>query len=151
MTSDIKPFPQANDFNKIVLILNIPQEKQLVDYAFLKSYLPGVKTDRQVDYYLSAAKYLGLINQNKRFTEIGNSLREKTGADQLVNLVGIILNIKVFSDVYYSYLIKKEFPAHKEIENKIREEQPGYSDSTYFRRTKTVESWVRWIIEKSAV
>ena len=54
------PFPQADDFEKIITILNLSNESLLKNSDSLSSILGGISI-RQVSYYLSAAMYLGLI------------------------------------------------------------------------------------------
>ena len=49
------PFPQANDFNKIYLLLNIEDERKLKDKNFLMNYV-NLGTERQIAYYLSACE-----------------------------------------------------------------------------------------------
>ena len=61
------PFPQANDFNKILLLLNIDNESLFNDKEYLKIYL-DLGTERQISYYLSAFQFLGLIDDEKKFT-----------------------------------------------------------------------------------
>ena len=58
------PFPQANDLEKIVQIINVPNEDTVLNDDALGSYLDGI-TSRQARYYIAAAKYLGILDANK--------------------------------------------------------------------------------------
>ena len=57
------PFPQADDFSKVILLINFPKEK-LKDNEYIKTNLGNI-TERQVSYYVSAAQYLNIIDSKR--------------------------------------------------------------------------------------
>ena len=63
------PFPQANDMEKVIRLVKIPDEKDLQSISKLSSYL-GV-SDRQVYYYLSACLFLDILTPEHNFTPFG--------------------------------------------------------------------------------
>ena len=78
MDSNI-PFPQANSFEKIIAILNLPNEQVLNSVEKLGTII-GDMSERQVSYYVSAAMFLGLIESIggiKKFTSVAHSIRSK--------------------------------------------------------------------------
>lgn len=64
------------------------------------SQLLGDIASRQVQYYLSACMYLGIVDENKEFTEFGKSLRNKSSNTQNIELIQTILSNCVFGTVY---------------------------------------------------
>lgn len=139
------PFPQANDFEKVVRILNVEQEDKLNDKHYMSIQLDMI-TDRQVQYYVSACAYLGLINGKKEFTEIAHELRTMNSSEQLVELARLIVSDKIFGTVYFTqkmYHVKLSIDDIVEImkENKVLFD----SEAMYTRRAQTVSSWIAWI------
>ena len=75
------PFPQADDFEKVVKILNVDDAEKLKNTSYI-SMLIGDLTSRQVSYYLAACKYLGLIDDKRCFTNEGKRIRKLVGVEQ---------------------------------------------------------------------
>lgn len=141
----IIPFPQANDFDKVIRILNIEQEDKLGDKLYMSVQLDMI-TDRQVQYYISACAYLGLVNEHKEFTQIARELRQLNSSEQTVELARLIVSDKVFGRAYFTqkmYHIKLTTEDVVEImkENKVLFD----SEAMYVRRAQTVSSWLAWI------
>ena len=131
------PFPQADDFEKIISLLNIEDDSKLTDKKYISFVLENV-TERQVMYYLSAAMYLGLITKEKHFTELGFSLRSLSQTRQRIELIRLLMSDKTFGTVYITekvYGIKLE---KEEVIDIIKESYPNYSDELYERRYQTV-------------
>lgn len=147
---DSVPFPQADDFEKIVTIVNISDSNALNDSVKLSQTLGGI-TDRQVAYYLSAATFLGLIVSDKgqkKFAQKCLEIRNMNSYLQTAELISLILQNPVFSKVY-SYTIVIGIQEVEDIKEVIKEYYPQYSDAIYERRAQTVSSWINWIIEKT--
>lgn len=139
------PFPQANDFDKIVDIMNIENMHSLTDYDKMTSLWPDLTTNRQVDYYLSACMYLGLLNEDKTFSETGLRIRNKSGIEQIIELSRIVVSDIVMGNVYFK---QKMLGLELEIEDIIdimKVHLVFDSEAMYKRRASTVMSWVRWI------
>ena len=96
------PFPQANDFNKVVKLLSVDEE-YLEDNDFIKKCI-NVTTDRQVNYYLSALIYLGLINKSRKYTELGMKIRKMSSQIKTVELVNLLLSDEI---IRYAYSYEK--------------------------------------------
>lgn len=145
------PFPQADDFDKIVLIVNIPVERQLSNLHFLLQYLPEITTQRQIDYYLSAARYLNLIDDDRKFTDTGLHIRELERDDQTSEFIKLILSDKLFLDIYTRSLTEGRVLTAREIEPYVAERFPEYVQATHYRRSLTVSSWINWIFDHSKI
>lgn len=139
------PFPQADDFDKIIQILNIPSESQLSDNSFLVFYLSDINTERQANYYISACMYLGLVDSNRKFTTKGQIIREMNLPEKKLECVNIILSHRTFLEVYTKQLFYKKELSNDEIAELIKKEYPNYTEGIYNRRASTVKGWVSWI------
>lgn len=144
------PFPQANDFAKIIKIININDPSKLRDYSYMRSYLNYI-SDRQVDYYISACVYLALINKNKEFTEAGLELREKKGIYREAELYRAVISDDVFGLVYFLQKIKGTELSNEEIIEIMHKKMSFKSEAMYVRRASTIVSWLKWIDSKEKV
>ncbi len=141
------PFPQANDFDKVLKIVNVELPEKLKDYGYMSVYLDDV-SDRQVDYYISACIYLGIINKNKEFSRLGERLRNEVGIEQMAEIARIICSDEVFGYVYFKQkFIGTEFDKEEIIEI-MKERIEFQSEAMYERRASTIMSWLRWIKER---
>ena len=143
------PFPQANDFEKVIAVLNVNDEKDLKDYDVMMILLGDVNA-RQVDYYESACKYLGLLDDNKAFTSLGNQLRKITGVKQKAYLAQIIVSDEVFGTVFF---LQKMLGVELEIDDVIsimKSKVSFESECMYRRRASTVQRWVKWICDNES-
>ena len=68
------PFPQANDFNKVIKILET-DEQFLNNKTYLQDVI-DVSTARQVQYYISACQFLGLVDDKYQFTDIAKYIKK---------------------------------------------------------------------------
>lgn len=143
------PFPQADDIEKIFAIVNVSKSEYLSDYKKMSTILENI-SERQVSYYLSAAIYLGIIeikNRKKVLTKYGMYLRTLNSSLQCAELIVTILSDPVFRKTY----IFQKLYGERNVEDVvplIKEYHPECTDKVCLRRSQTVISWVRWIIEK---
>jgi hypothetical protein len=143
------PFPQADDFKKIIFLLNISSESDLSNNETISVTL-GEVTDRQVMYYLSAATFLGLIevsNGERKFTILGNRIRKMNSTLQEIELISIVLQSPIFNKVYVLRTILGE-QTQEDISEIIKDYYPEYSESICERRAQTVTKWVEYISRK---
>ena len=92
------PFPQANDFEKIIKLLEVNEDK-LKDNDYLKELL-SLGTDRQISYYLSACEFLGLILK-RQFTEVAKELKSVSNDTRVLKLSQLIVSMPVFGEVFF--------------------------------------------------
>lgn len=146
------PFPQADSFVKVFGLLdiidkNINSEDVAAFYEF---------DNRQGSYYLSAAKYLGLIEGNYgkyKLTTDGLAIINADTKGRNERLISLILKHKVFYFTYKYYLKNKELPNKKFIIELMKEytdipesNKDGKENEVFNRRASTVRGWVQWII-----
>lgn len=138
------PFPQANDFNKIVLLLNIADVRSLRDKEYLMTYL-NLGTERQIAYYLSAMEFLGLINKDKTFTLTGMEIRDSSHDLKILKLCRLIVSLPVFGEVFFMKYLYNEELSNNDITQLISSIYEIENYEVCKRRTSTVVKWLDWV------
>jgi hypothetical protein len=139
------PFPQADDFEKVIALLNVEDEGKFQDKKAL-GILLGEITDRQVQYYLSACQYLGLITADKHFTDLGDRIRSLGETQKMVELAILIVSKDIFGTVYFSEKSLGQKYTREEIIEIMHDHDLGFEkDEMFKRRAQTVLKWVQWI------
>ena len=138
------PFPQADDFEKVVTLLNIKEESSLKNKTSV-SMLLGDIDNRQVQYYLSALMYLDLVESNKSFTSKGQHIRSLGFSKQIVELARIIVSKDVFGTVYFTEKSLKVKMDRNDVIEVMKEFVYFSSDTMYIRRSQTVIKWIEWV------
>jgi hypothetical protein len=140
------PFPQADDLNKVIYLLNEvalnPESGSTVDEIFLNNTalsVLGLGCDRQYDYYFNALKWLGLA------TKKGETIKA-TSEGLRVASYGLhrqfieVANIVSTNNVFRYFLMGRSENDPSII--KYMKQHNIDSQSTISRRIKTVSSWV---------
>lgn len=138
------PFPQADDFNKIINILNISNIENITNKEKIKIIIGDV-TDRQVQYYLSACIFLGILDDKKQMTKLGIYLRKLSMIDQEIELARIIISKDVFG---YVYFLEKRINTklfRSEVIDIMKKYALFNSEEVYKRRAQTIIKWIEWI------
>lgn len=138
------PFPQADNFDRIVKILDVNDEKNLSDFEFMCAFLDGI-TDRQVSYYLSAAMYLGILDREKHYTAIGIEIKKMDHYSRISELIRLLISDKIIGKIYVSQKVLGLTYNKDDIAEIIKQGYPEYSEPIYKRRAQTVQSWLDWI------
>ena len=138
------PFPQADNINKIVILLNMDDEALLSDSAFLGRFLGGI-TERQVSYYTSAMKYLGLITADRKYTPHAIYMRELSTFNQNIELAKLLLTDPTLAKVYFMEKALETKLDRNDVMDIMREYVSLGSEIMYQRRSQTVMSWISWI------
>lgn len=147
------PFPQADSFERVINLCEMLKQKTFLSKADITNNYDF--TDRQTDYYINAAHYLGLVQQCRENNEVGCSLTQvgvkifnlPIRARQL-EFVKLILSHLVFKSVLKQYFDDGLVPS-KEFVVEIMKRSLLYNvdrESTYVRRSSTIQSWINWII-----
>lgn len=144
-SSDV-PFPQANTFNIVLDLLGqlSAQDMTPEDITNFLEYDP-----RQTNYYIDAAKYLGFVTKDKKYTltEYGKNIMKMNHKDRTLEIIKSILSHKPFYLAMkqqleiFSFDIEEIAKSIDECRDEINKE------STAKRRTSTVTAWIRWIID----
>ena len=144
-SSDV-PFPQANTFNIVLDLLGQLNGQDMTpdDITNFLEYDP-----RQTNYYIDAAKYLGFVTKEKKYTltEYGRRIMKMNHKDKTLEIVKSILSHKPFylamkqQLVDFNFNIEEIAKSIDECRNEINKE------STAKRRTSTVTAWIKWILD----
>lgn len=138
------PFPQANDFPKVIKILE-SDEKKLTDKEYLMEVL-DVNTNRQVQYYISACQFLGLIDIDSKFTNDALKIRKSCYDNKILSLSRLIVSTPVFGEVFFKKYIYDEDSSKDEIAQLISDLWSSEdSFAVCYRRAGTVKKWLEWI------
>jgi hypothetical protein len=142
------PFPQADSFERVINLCELLLNGELLKQEITSNY--GFNS-RQTDYYTTAAKYLGLVENNKDgvvLSEKAKKLLSLNVRDKQLLFATAIVSHGVFKDALENYL-KKAIPLTKEEIVEIMKRHTLYkvgSISTYNRRASTISSWINWIV-----
>lgn len=140
------PFPQANDFNKVIKILETEQE-YLTNTTYLQEII-GVTSERQVQYYISACRFLGLLDANNRFTEVAMNIRKSCYDNKILRLSKLIVSAPVFGEIFFKKYVYNEESSKDEIAQLISDLWSSEDSFVVcYRRASTVQSWLEWIEE----
>ena len=142
------PFPQADNFDRIVSIVNIQDIETLKDKHAL-SVILGEITERQVQYYISACQFLGILDSDKNFTEKGDYIRSLGESEQFVEFAKLIVSKDIFGDVYFSQTMLGSYFSREDVIEIMHSRNLGFeSDEMYKRRAQTVVKWVEWVTQR---
>jgi len=143
--SDFAPFPQANDFEKVINLIELIDlgENTKENLADFFSFDP-----RQSDYYLNAAKYLGLADKKQGImflTKFGKEVLRMPRSKMHASLIREIFKRKVFYESYK--IIEEEDYSIEDIVEIMKKVGvlKSYSIKTFKRRAQTIVSWCNWI------
>lgn len=138
-------FPQTNSLSSITKIIRA-SETSFHDSEEIKKII-GVKTYRQIHYYLSSLRFLGIINDKKELSEFGHELRKLKNGEFNRKLASKIVSLGIFKEVYELENTNPKLTIN-EIVEKMGYLKKGYSETTIKRRASTVRTWVDWCWDK---
>lgn len=147
--SDV-PFIQADTFERIISLLEQLYENSMTtdEIAELMQFEP-----RQSDYYFNAGKYLGLFEKVKddekdaivvQLTNLGKNVYKMNYKDRQLKLVELILEHKIFNELFLYTFKKHELPPRELVMKKMREYNVC-GERVIHRRSGSVLSWLKWI------
>ncbi len=149
------PFPQANNFNRIVDLLrllyagtSLSDEQITLNYAF---------DGRQTQYYTRAAMYLGLVDRHAdrqrgvtySLTDFGKQVMESKRRKRNLALVECILARQVFNQTLQLYFKQSGPPPIEQIMQIMQSARLGLDEkgnTTIRRRAQTVLAWISWVL-----
>lgn len=146
------PFPQADSFPRVVDLLSLLVEQDLSKDEITSNY---DFDKRQTNYYTTAAMYLGLIEKytnHERYSMFTLTKRTVMGLrtkEKYLKLCQLIFKHEPFYRVFAEYLRTSQNPTKERVVEAMKSCQLHNlrADSTYYRRSQTVISWINWIIE----
>ncbi len=146
------PFPQANRFERIINLCELLNNQDMDRNSVTENYDFDV---RQTNYYTDAARYLGLLEKNRRnemlvysLSPLGKRILKMDYKQRQLAFCKQILSHKIFKDVLQLYLLRGKLPERNDIVWLMKQTNLYniQSDETYFRRASTIKSWMEWIV-----
>lgn len=150
------PFPQADSFYRVLDFLHLLYNEDLTKEELALNYEFDIHK-RQFDYYINAARYLGLVYKYNAeisnevtysLTEKGRNIMSQPREKRNLMLAESIMEHEVFNKAMNIYFRKKRIPGKEEIIH-IMNNSYLYrvnSDETIIRRAQTVLKWIEWIV-----
>lgn len=138
-------FPQANNIESLISLIGVSEEN-LRNFSFVRERI-GVTTDRQVSYYISALKFLGIIDEHKKYTEVGKKLCQKQGYVFRIGLCDLIISKWPFKEIFDLEVKNGRSITQSDISNMILKNNSKMSFATADRRASTVRKWLNWVEE----
>ena len=141
-------FPQANDFDKVIEVARIasanPLGKEQLGQAL------GV-VGRQVDYYLQAARYIGLVELSAAgviATKLAKGILSKPLATRNLELATLIVQVPTVGKCFLFTAEQGFLPTAEYASTNLAAlgDFVGVNDTTKQRRISTAISWTRWIV-----
>lgn len=148
VSQDEIPFPQADTFNRVIALVEMIDSE--IDTAYEISEEFNMEP-RQGNYYIAAAKYLGLITNSEKvgkykLTTLGFLLNNSDMKSRNEHLIKEILKHKVFYYTYKYYLDNEKLPSKEYIIELMQQHTDLTNPVTLNRRASTVRGWIEWII-----
>jgi hypothetical protein len=148
------PFPQADDFDRVIdivaLLIEGPKTKN--DLAENYDFDP-----RQSDYYLNAARYLGLVESLDHSTygpsELASVIYSKSAQEKNAFLMAILIKVPAVNELNKVWTTDGKKPSIEKAIGILKNlpDTPVLADSTMKRRAQTVMSWTAWLRNQLAV
>lgn len=145
-TNDV-PFPQADNFERVVDLLSLLVERDLTRDEITENYQFDV---RQTNYYTDACRYIGLVNKSKKIVTFGlndkgKDILSKHHKNKYLALIKKILEHEIFYKSFELSIKKGETPSQEEVCKVMSECGLTLSSTTIERRSQTVRKWIDWI------
>ncbi|MDD2475150.1 MAG: transcriptional regulator [Dysgonamonadaceae bacterium] len=147
-------FPQADSFDRVINICELLAETgSLTREEITLNYDFNV---RQTNYYTDAGRYLGLISKSRKsgevtyfLTELGERIFKLNINIRQIEFIKLILSYKVFNLVMKSYFENTVQPDNNTIAEILKKtDLYSFADSTFYRRSSTISSWINWIFNQ---
>ena len=140
------PFPQANNFRRIIDLLGLLFDSDLTAQDITLEYQFD---QRQTQYYTRSAMYLGLVDRVDTaapvysLSALGKSILQLPAKRKYMALVGQILQHEVFYKVAELYFNESLRPSSDAVVAIMKNANLNIGTTTIPRRAQTVLAW--WI------
>lgn len=143
------PFPQANSVERILNMLDYLYEK--AGATSEQVTIENEFVSRQANYYMCAMQYLGLVEGGRgmyQLTPKGVELATSDIKARHLGLAGQMIEHEVFRLCLKAALSQGDIPDQQEIVDTMKKSNlyNVNSESTYTRRSSTINSWIYWIL-----
>ena len=137
LTDVAVPFPQANNFHKVLTCFcDLRNAGELTTQELFQNHSI---VPRQFDYYLNALRWMRLVEKEGtscRLSELGSRLGNYPDTDIVFEMAKIVFS----NDLFHKYLNSD----NPHIPPPVRKRNGLETESTFKRRIQTVVSWKRY-------
>lgn len=102
---------------------------------------------RQVDYYTSALRYLGLLDLERKPTSLASDIYANHKAELRERVYACIISDSVISLIFTQCYLLPDSDVLAYAIHLLTQEYPGYSTAVYKRRADNLVKWCRRIID----
>lgn len=142
------PFPQADSFERILDLIS-----KCTGVGLLKSEIANIYDfdPRQADYYTSAGKFLGLLEEaGGRLvqTSKAQSIWGSEGNSKYMKLAGLLLSIGPISETFIhgNRYKRADFDSNFALQALAKSPYGNQlGESTLARRARTIVNWCQWL------
>jgi len=147
------PFPQADNFNRVINICELLSVQDLNRNDITEHYAFDI---RQTNYYTDAARYLGLIDKSRengvplyKLSDKGRKILKMGYKQRQLAFCACILSHGVFADTLRLYFETGVMPTKNDIIQLMKKSNLYNidSDNTFERRSSTIKGWINWIVK----
>ncbi|MDR2410240.1 MAG: transcriptional regulator [Bacteroidales bacterium] len=147
------PFPQADKFERVINICEILSRESLNREDITVMYEFDA---RQTNYYTDAARYLGLIEKvyidrkpSYRLSDTGAHILGMPYKARQLEFCQKILSHRIFNTILKICFEKGVLPERQVIVDHMKASKlyNVEGESTYYRRSSTITSWLNWIMK----
>lgn len=139
-----KLLPQANSLQRVIdvfIYYGCRKDCSVQDIAEFCQFEP-----RQAQYYLNAAVYLDLLDENTQITEFGKSMLENS-SDIKRSIYARIIADEVIGKLFVHMLLYPEEDIKTFGVNYLNALFPEYGEAVIHRRLSTLVTWCKEIYE----
>ena len=146
------PFPQANNFERVINICELLNTKELSREQVTEQY---AFDSRQTNYYTDAARYLGVLERKDEkdrtiyaLSPLGKHIMKLNYKKRQLAFCKLILQHRPFKEIFSQCMETGVMPNTETIVS-IMQRASLYninSLSTYNRRSSTISGWINWML-----
>ena len=139
-----KLLPQANSLNRVIdvfIYYGCRKDCSIQDIATFCQFEP-----RQAQYYLNAAVYLDLLDENLQVTDFGKRMLENS-ADIKRSIYARIISDEVIGKIFAHMLLYPQEEPKEYGVNYLRALFPEYGEAVILRRLSTLVTWCKEVID----
>ena len=141
------PFPQANSLDRVLNLCEqlASEDRDREEISDIYDFV-----GRQADYYVAAARYLGLARKTGsgtvELTAQGKNYLSLGYRDSRLNVCELLFEHAAFAQAFLLYARNKAMPSDAELA-RIVSQHTRYGEATAQRRASTLKNWLRWIVQ----
>lgn len=147
------PFPQANNFERVVDLLGLLYENDLSKEDITTNYN---FTDRQTDYYTNIGRYLQLVDKYRgddgiyfQLNNEGRRILSLPFKQKYLALITKVFEHAPFKLAFQEWMSNGYITPEKVVDLMKKTNVNVQAESTYHRRAQSLIAWINWIKKRT--